>query len=94
MAGFINSVLNMSKALVAFNQEKQEGPISGLLHDYEYFVDLRFQLYCPGIIDTHISGGWTQRGQGRVQQQCRPRQFSDTGDCPRTLDAHLNQHFG
>ena len=26
---------------------------------------LRLQLYCPGIIDTHISGLWTQRGQGR-----------------------------
>ena len=62
MGGLVNSVLIM-KALVAFNQKWPSN--SGLLYYCEHFVYLRLQLYCPGIIDTHISGGWTQRGQGR-----------------------------
>ena len=40
-------------------------PNSGLLHDCQHLVKFRLQLYCPGIIDTHISGLWTRRGQGR-----------------------------
>ena len=47
----------------AFNQKWPSN--SGLLYYCEHFVYLRLQLYCPGIIDTHISGLWTQRGQGR-----------------------------
>ena len=79
------------KVLVAFNQK-------ALIMAFSMIVNTSLTFVCSSIVLallTHIladSGHGEDRGG--VQQQCRVRQFSDTGDCSRTSDAHLNQHFG
>ena len=79
------------KVLVAFNQK-------ALIVAFSMIVNTSCTFVCSSIVLallTHIlADSGHSEDRGGVQQQCRARQFSDTGDCSRTSDAHLNQHFG